>query len=208
MRAHFRHHLRFYAAATFGVSVGASLAWASSPLATVAGGNAFFVAYLASAAWVASRATPQGLRKYAAYDDEGTRAIVVLTAGAIAIALTAILLLIRQDTPRDPLHIGMALAALPLGWLTIHTVTAFRYAHLYYAPASGGGDAGGLEFAGGAEPDAYDFLYHAFVIGMTGGVSDVAICSRPMRRLVMLHGVFSFFFNTTILALAVGAALG
>jgi uncharacterized membrane protein len=208
MLAHFVHHARFYAAAAFGAVVGASLALAGSPLAAVAGGDAFFVTYLASAAWVVARATPHGLRKYAAYDDEGTHAIAVLTIVALAVALTAILLLIRQDAPRDPVHVGIALAAVPLGWLTIHTVTAFRYAHLYYSPAPDGGDCRGLDFPGGAEPDAYDFVYHAFVIGMTGGVSDIAVHSRPMRRLVTLHGVFSFFFNTTILALAVAASLG
>jgi uncharacterized membrane protein len=38
---------------------------------------------------------------------------------------------------------------------------------------------------------------------MTCQVSDVQVTSRPMRRLTLMHGVLSFFFNTVIPALAV-----
>ncbi len=38
---------------------------------------------------------------------------------------------------------------------------------------------------------------------MTSQVSDVAVTSRPMRRLTLVHGVLSFGFNLVVLALAV-----
>ena len=38
---------------------------------------------------------------------------------------------------------------------------------------------------------------------MTSQVSDVAVASRRMRRLSLLHGLLSFAFNLVVLALAV-----
>ncbi len=35
---------------------------------------------------------------------------------------------------------------------------------------------------------------------MTAQTSDTDITSNAMRRLVLVHGVFSFFFNTVIVA--------
>jgi len=69
------------------------------------------------------------------------------------------------------------------------------------------GPTGGLVFPGNGEPGAWDFLYFAFVIGMTGQVSDVAVASTPLRRVVLAHAVVSFFYYAVILAVAVNAAV-
>jgi uncharacterized membrane protein len=58
------------------------------------------------------------------------------------------------------------------------------------------------------EPDYWDFLYFSFVIGMTSQVSDVNVTSRTMRRLSLMHGVLSFFFNTSILAMTINIVAG
>lgn len=203
MRSHLRHHGRFYTSALLGLLTGLVLTARASSIAWVAAGDVFFLSYLASTAWVVRRATPNGLRKHAAYDDEGVALIFVLTFLAIGISVRAILLLLRQKVAPDAGHLTATLACVPLGWFTLHTIFAFRYAHLYYARADGG-DMRGLDFHGTEDPSAYDFLYHAFVIGMTGGVSDVEVKSAAMRRLATVHGVGSFFFNTVILALTVG----
>jgi uncharacterized membrane protein len=44
------------------------------------------------------------------------------------------------------------------------------------------------------------------VIGMTSQVSDVAVTAKGIRRTVTAHGVVSFFFNATLLALMVNIA--
>ena len=62
-------------------------------------------------------------------------------------------------------------------------------------------------FSGRGEPDAWDFLYASFTIGMTAQVSDIQVQTRALRRAVLVHGVASFFYNTCILALAVNAAV-
>ena len=67
---------------------------------------------------------------------------------------------------------------------------------------------GGLAFPGSEGPDHAEFLYLAFVVGMTCQVSDVTTASAPMRRLVLLHALVAFGFNAVILAAAVNLAAG
>ena len=43
---------------------------------------------------------------------------------------------------------------------------------------------------------------------MTYQVSDVMTCTREFRKLVTFHGALSFFYNTFVLALAVGLFSG
>ena len=57
------------------------------------------------------------------------------------------------------------------------------------------------------EPGAYDFLYFAFVTGMTAQTSDVAITSTAMRKFNLIHGIVSFFFNTVLVAAAVNVVI-
>jgi uncharacterized membrane protein len=57
-----------------------------------------------------------------------------------------------------------------------------------------------------AEPDYWDFVYFAFVIGMTSQVSDVGITSKAVRRTVAAHGVVASVFNAALLALTVNLA--
>ena len=143
----------------------------------------------------------------AAAEDEGLPLILLVTATAIALSLAAIFLLLGQAGAAETPAGALAVAGVPLGWLTLHTLAAFHYANMYYAPKPGGGDAGGLDFPGTAEPGPWDFLYFAFVIGMTAQVSDVAVRTTPLRRATLAHGITSFFYNTVILALVVNAVL-
>ena len=103
----------------------------------------------------------------------------------------------------------LSVASVVLGWFAIHTMWAMHYAFEYYdEPEASSGKrkrqvVGGLEFPGGEDPDGTAFLYFSYVIGMTAQTSDTTVTSNAMRRLVTLHGVFSFFFNTILVAAAV-----
>ncbi len=103
------------------------------------------------------------------------------------------------------IHLLMSLVAVICSWMLVHTVFGLRYAHTYYGDPDGPkgpiSHAGGLQFPGDREPDYMDFAYFSFTIGMTFQVSDVVITSRDFRKLVLLHGMLSFGFNTVILAL-------
>ena len=89
-----------------------------------------------------------------------------------------------------------------LFWAFIHTMFALHYAHEFYAEHDTTG--GGLIFPHDTEPTYWDFVYFAFAIGTATQVSDVEISSKRIRRTVTLHGIVSFFFNVTVIALTVG----
>ena len=105
--------------------------------------------------------------------------------------------------------ITLAVVALLLSWLLIHTLFAFHYARLYYwQPADQKTHHRGLKFPDDDEPDYLDFAYYSFVVGMTSQVSDVAVLSRQMRRLTMIHGVLSFIYNIAVLAMSINIISG
>ena len=82
-----------------------------------------------------------------------------------------------------------------------------HYAHEFYRPSVRGRDEiGGLVFPGESKPDYWDFLYFATSIGATSQTSDVGIRSRAIRRLVTVHAIVSFFFNSAVLALTINLA--
>jgi uncharacterized membrane protein len=98
----------------------------------------------------------------------------------------------------------LATTTIALSWAFIHTFFALHYAHDFYGEH--GAKQGGLNFPGDDEPDYWDFVYFSFVIGMTSQVSDVTVTSKPIRQTVAAHGIVSFFFNVTLLALTVNIA--
>jgi uncharacterized membrane protein len=162
--------------------------------------------YLVLALVVFANADPARIKRYAAEQDEGAVAILVLTAGAALASLAAIVfeLVMAGKSGRDAAHLGLALATIALSWAFTHVMFALHYAHEFYARNRHKG--GGLHFPGEGEPDYWDFLYFSLVIGMTSQVSDVAVAAKSIRRTVTAHGVVAFVFNTTLLALAVNIA--
>lgn len=198
----FNRHARFLLAFAFGVVI-ALLCGAvpmSRPMQALLGVNGFFVAYLAMTARLALGTSPQDLKRHASADDEGIVLIVLLALGAVLVSLAAIIWVLNRDDT-SLWQAALALSAVPLGWATVHTLAAFRYAHLFYSAKS----SGGLTFPGSKQPGILEFLYLSFGIGMTAQVSDVVVTEPRLRRTVLVHAIGSFFYNTVILALAVNA---
>jgi len=148
------------------------------------------------------------LAKHAAADDLPIWVIFSVVVAALVSAAIAIFTLINTE-PRLPfIQLCLALAALPLGWFTIHLMAASHYAHLFWQPGPADQDSGkGLEFPGPNEPQGWDFVYFAFVIGMTAQTSDVQITGSHMRQFNLAHAIISFFFNTVLVAAAVNLAV-
>ena len=146
------------------------------------------------------------IQKRAAEQDEGAFAILLLSIVATFASMVAIVVElggIKQAPSTDVIsHVMLAAATILLSWWFVHTIFALHYAHEYYGERRDG-IIGGLKFPDDTMPDYWDFLYFSLVIGMTSQVSDVAVTSKVIRRMVALHGVLSFFFNLTVLALTV-----
>jgi len=203
---HFRHHSRFYLAFLGGLVVGGAAFGVDPGVRVALGGNTFFAFYLVSTGLIGRRLTIADLRRKASFEDEGIGLIAVITLAAIALSLGSLAIILSEaDAPGWRLI--PAAANVPLGWATLHTVMAFHYAHLFYTEDADTKktprDRGGLAFPNTKEPSVLDFVYYAFVVGMTAQVSDVQTTSQELRRATTWHGVISFFFNTVILAFTV-----
>jgi uncharacterized membrane protein len=156
------------------------------------------------------RATPQKMRRFAQLEYQGRVAILTLIIASACASVLAIGFLLTGNTKSLStilltLHVTLAVMTIISSWLLVHTIFAMQYARTYYQVSNSNTEqiAGGLDFPNDEEPDYWDFLYFSFVIGMTSQVSDVQTISRSMRRLTLLHGVLSFFFNTSILAMSI-----
>jgi len=150
-----------------------------------------------------SGAPVSAIRRRAAIQDEGAAALLVLTPAAAIASLAAVVAeLGNAQSGEGWLNLAIGMSTILLSWLFLHTIFALHYAHEYYGERSDD-QIGGLKFPGLQGPDYWDFLYFSFVIAMTSQVSDVAITSKVIRRVVNVHGVISFFFNVSVLALTV-----
>jgi uncharacterized membrane protein len=145
------------------------------------------------------------IRRRAVLLDEDRTVFLLLTTAAALASLGAIVVqLSAKGAGHQPLHLALAVATIALSWGFTHTIFALHYAHEFYVEARE--ESGGLAFPGKGQPDYWDFLYFSLVIGMTSQVSDVAVTAKSIRRTVAAHGVLSFFFNATLLALMVNIA--
>jgi len=201
-------HTSFIVAAGIGIAAFAATAPVLPRLAAEIGANVFFALYLLQAMVSMRRLTPDYLRTHASGEDLPAAMILLVTLGATAVATASLFLLINARPSPDLPELVLALISVALGWATIHTMASLHYAHLYWSAAQGARDPRkGLDFPGTEKPCGYDFLYFAFVVGMTAQTSDVALTSTTMRTINLLHAIVSFFFNAVIVAAAVNLAV-
>ncbi|MBB4102154.1 DUF1345 domain-containing protein [Allorhizobium borbori] len=151
------------------------------------------------------------LKRRAADLDFSDSVILILSILAALASLVGIAFEVigSREGPMDAKIIGatFAMVTVLMAWTFLHTLFTLHYAHRFY---SDDGDGGGLLFPEQEEePGYWDFLYFGFTIGVAAQTADVSVTSTRMRRLVTLHSILSFLFNTTILALAIniGASL-
>lgn len=176
--------------------------------------DAGMICFLISTWVLMMQAIPKTMRRNAQSQDEGRLVILSLITAAACASILAIAFILRETKEKNisvviP-HLILAVVTIIGSWLLVHTIFAMHYAHEYYQDhqTESNCKAGGLDFPEDIEPDYWDFLYFSFVIGMTSQVSDVQITSRSLRRLSLLHGILSFFFNTAIVAMSINIIAG
>jgi uncharacterized membrane protein len=166
--------------------------------------NVSVLIYLAAAIAVIRQCELSQVRRRAQVEDEGAALILALTLAAATAALAAIFIELGavRGQSASGWYVALAVVTGVLSWAFIHVIFAFHYAHEFYGDGRDG-QKGGLKFPAEERPDYLDFLYFSFVIGMTFQVSDVQVTSKTLRRVVVAHGAFSFFYNVAVLALMV-----
>ena len=161
-------------------------------------------------------AKPEEIKQIAKKQDSSRTIIFLFVLIASFVSLFAVILLFKDlpDSKQSSYyHIFFSGISVILSWVLIHTIFTIRYAHLYYTSKTLEKDIqkqeeGGLDFPNDDRPDYLDFAYFSFVVGMTFQVSDVQITSSSIRRVVLLHGLLSFAYNTVILALCINIIAG
>ncbi len=157
--------------------------------------------------------TSQQIREQAKVQDSSRILIFVTVLVSTFASFFAVLLLViskKEFKDTEALHLIVAIAGMLFAWFLIHTIFTMRYAHIFYGDheEKPNTHAGGLEFPDDKKPDYLDFAYFSFVLGMTFQVSDVEVTSKRLRRLVLLHGILSFGFNTIMIALTINVIAG
>lgn len=164
--------------------------------------------------WITFITTPaKQLCLQAATQDESRSVIFIIIVISVCISLLGILILFQTSNEsliHKEVHYIVSMMGVGLSWFLLHTIFTLHYAHLYYTHSLKNSkiQQGGLDFPEEKEPDYLDVAYFSFVIGMTFQVSDVRITSRRIRRVVLLHGLISFVFNSIIVALIINTFAG
>jgi uncharacterized membrane protein len=162
--------------------------------------------FLSMLARLFARTHAEHMARQARMQDTGRRSTLCIAVAVSSVVLVALSTELHAAKSGGAVAMGMAALSIVLSWLFMNTMYALHYAHGYY------GDFGkqheGLEFPGTKQPDYWDFVYFAFVIGMCFQVSDVQITSHTLRRTALLHSVVAFFFNVFIIAISVNIAAG
>ncbi|MEJ7137812.1 DUF1345 domain-containing protein [Amphibiibacter pelophylacis] len=195
------------------------LVWALLPLAGLneegprflLAWNAAVLLFLALMMVLMTGADARLLRRRASEQDVGQIAVLAFTLATTLISLVAVVIELPDVKALTPglraLHLGLAALTVVSSWLFMHTMFAQHYAHVYTLEQARCGH-GGLAFPGSEAPDYWDFMYFACVIGTSGQTADVSFESRPLRRVGLAHCIASYFFNITVVAMAINLAAG
>ncbi|CAN7368057.1 DUF1345 domain-containing protein [Phenylobacterium sp. LjRoot225] len=181
--------------------------------ASIVGWDTLCLGFIISTLWGMASRSPDAIRARAAQDDEGRAVIlaVVLTAAVAAVVAVALELSLAKEVQglERALRVGLAFGTVAASWFLVQLIFALHYAHGYYGrSADGTADAEGLRFPGEEPPDYWDFVHFAVIIGVASQTADIAISAKPLRRLNTVHALFSFAFNTVILALTINLLAG
>lgn len=193
--------IRFLIALAVGIAVALLAPFQDTIPRILVGWNAGGWLYLILIGIKMAQAEVEGIKREAGIERESRIAVLIIVVLGAVFAMLGLFIERRI--------IGLSIATIFLSWLLIHTVFAIYYAHEFHSEAGAGtrdGGGGGFRFPGDPTPDYLDFLYFSFVVGTTNQTSDTEITSRAMRRVVTIHGILSFFFNTAVIVLAINLA--
>jgi len=150
-------------------------------------------------------------------DDPNPRFLLIVVTVVALLGNAAVGVILTSVGNRPPAHartlLALGVLSVVLSWFLLHTSFGQHYARVFFddveeqSPSTPGGMCRGLSFPGTEQPSYLDFLYVAFTIGLTYAVSDVTVTSDRLRRLVLIHSVISFSFNSTVLGVVLNAVV-
>jgi uncharacterized membrane protein len=150
-------------------------------------------------------------------DDPNPILLLIVVTVVALLGNAAVGIILTSVGNRPPAHartlLALGVVCVMLSWFLLHTAFGQHYARVYFddaegrSPSTPGGMCRGLSFPGTEQPSYLAFLYVAFTIGLTYAVSDVNVTSDRLRRLVLIHSVISFSFNSAVLGVVLNAVV-
>ncbi|HEX5969956.1 MAG TPA: DUF1345 domain-containing protein [Intrasporangium sp.] len=138
---------------------------------------------------------------------DGDRAwydVVVIIGGLASLAGVAVMLGGGSASgPARVIDAVIGLLTVAVGWLCVHTVYLLRYTRLYYASADPP-----IDFNQQEDPAFSDFAYFSFGLGMAYQVSDTALRTTELRRVVLGHTMLAYLYGTVVIAAAINLVVG
>jgi len=198
-----RAGIRVAITASIGVAVGAIVSAVTSWQAAILIGWDAAAVCLIAWIWLAvATLSADESKSHASREDPSIRLseLVVLSSGVALLAAVG-LVLIRAGQAvggTKAYLIALGVLSVALSWAVVHTVFTLRYARSFYS-----GPVGGIDFNEDDPPTYLDFAYLALTIGMTFQVSDTNLTSKPIRRIALVHAMFSYLFGAVIIALVI-----
>lgn len=131
-------------------------------------------------------------------------------AASITGVASAVTLLTTDDASGSGSVHGLVVGLLGsigviVAWLLLQT----GFAEIYESVYEGLPEPSMISFPGNDdEPTLSDFLYLAFTVGTSFATSGATIASRKVRRVILVHGVTSFFYNAFLIAIAIQVIQG
>ncbi|MFC4311246.1 DUF1345 domain-containing protein [Steroidobacter flavus] len=145
------------------------------------------------------------------YQEEDETAPVILIISVLAallamVSIVAFLSMIDQVSPTEKsLRLALAAGTVINAWMLIPTMFTLHYADMFYSTAP---DARPLRFPDTQTPAFWDFAYFSFTIAAACQTADVSTTPGPIRKVLIVHSVLSFFFNVAILGFAINVTAG
>ena len=142
------------------------------------------------------------------YQDEGGFAILVAHHRRAMASVGAVIRLARNGDARRRLSPCTAspfmLLTIALSWAFIHTMFALHYAHEFYALHGKPGKGRARSFRTIRSPTYWDFVYLAFASARQRRCPTCRSARSEFAGQCWRHGIVSFCFNVTLIALTVG----
>ena len=157
-----------------------------------------------------STATPEQAADMSRHTEPSGLLVLVSTVLIAAVSFGAIAALVDSLSEAGRLlkvmHLVGSVLALFLSWMVVHIIFGLQYMRMYYDDlhvTSAGAPTEDLSFPTRPTPDFWDFMYYSFTIAMCYQTSDVTISAPDIRRLTLLHAIFSFFYVVMFISLVV-----
>jgi uncharacterized membrane protein len=166
--------------------------------------------YLVLTGALMQRASPEDAAELARRGEPNNILTLIVVNALSVFSLVGVAAMLNHPSGRPhwvvDLHMATSLLAVILSWFLAHIYFGLHYMRLYYDDTIVDGKLTyhmGLEFPHRETADFWDFMYYSFTIAMCYQTSDVSVTSVRIRRVTLVHAIFSFLFVTAIIGFVV-----